>query len=47
MHVVEMLDWNIVVNIAEALALGISILGVTGLGWYIAGKVIDKLIHKD
>jgi len=41
------MDWSLLVNIAEAIAYSISVLGVCGLGWYIAGIVTDKLLHRE
>jgi len=41
------MDWALLGKIAEAIAYSISIIGIAGLGWYVAGIVIDKLLHKE
>lgn len=32
--------------IAEHIAYAISVIGLTGLAWYVAGVVIDKLLYR-
>lgn len=37
------MDWTILPTIGEAIAIGLSILGITGLGWWIAVKIVNKI----
>jgi len=39
--------WSTLGTIAENIAYAISIVGLTGLAWYVAGVVVEKLVKKD
>lgn len=39
--------WETLGVIAEHIAYAISVIGLTGLAWYIAGVVVDKLITRN
>jgi hypothetical protein len=43
-----MVDWTQLGIIAEAIAYAFSVLGVAGLGWYLATTILEKLgnMHK-
>jgi len=38
--------WETLGTIAEHIAYAISVIGLTGLAWYVAGVVIDKLLYR-
>jgi hypothetical protein len=39
--------WETLGLIAEHIAYAISVIGLTGLAWYVAGVVIDKIIYRN
>ena len=41
-----MIDWTILGNIAEAVAFSISVLGIVGLSWHVAGWIKDKFFKE-
>ena len=42
-----MFDWTVLATIAEAVAFAVSILGIVGIGWHVAGWVKDKFFSSD
>ena len=38
------MEWTTLITIAEAIALSLSVLGVVGLGWYVASTIVKKLV---
>jgi hypothetical protein len=38
--------WETLGTIAEHIAYAISVVGLTGLAWHVAGTVVDKLITR-
>ena len=41
------MNWYILAEIAEAVAFAISILGVVGIAWHVAGWVKDKFFKTE
>jgi len=39
--------WENLGVIAENIAYAISVIGLCGLGWYVAGVIIDKLVYRN
>lgn len=39
--------WETLGTIAENIAYAISVIGLTGLAWYVAGVVVEKLICRE
>jgi len=37
------MDWSLLATIGEAIAFSVSILGITGLGYWLAEKLLEKI----